>query len=284
MPSLELNRQFWDTTYDWSSQGAEWSSNWGEVETQWQGTILPRIRRHLPVHTILEIAPGFGRWTQFLAGFCKRLIVVDLSEKCISACRERFRDSNHIEYHVNDGLSLAFVGDNSVDFVFSFDSLVHVEANVIESYLSELGRILKPGGAGFIHHSNLAEYSAFAAIDVFLHGHRRLQAFARRFRLAPESHGRARSMSALTFRDFAERAGIHCISQEKVNWGGKRLIDCFSVIQKINTSGHHPLTTLHNPHFMTEARYLAKLSRLYSQPDTEPAAHRAKGSAGKTGS
>ena len=61
MPSMELNRQFWDTTYDWSSRGAEWSSNWGEVETQWQGTILPRIRRHLPVHTILEIAPGFGR-------------------------------------------------------------------------------------------------------------------------------------------------------------------------------------------------------------------------------
>jgi hypothetical protein len=71
-------------------------------------------------------------------------------------------------------------------------------------------------------------------------------------------------MSAFIFREFAERTGIQCISQEKVNWGGKRLIDCFSVIQKSDSSARRPLTTLHNPHFMTEARYLAKLSRLYS--------------------
>ena len=168
MPTTEANREFWDEEYDWASGGAEWSSRWGSTQAQWQGTILPRIRRHLPVHTILEIAPGFGRWTQFLAGCCQRLIVVDLSAKCIDACRARFADANHIEYHVNDGLSLPFVGDGSVDFVFSFDSLVHVEADVIESYLNELGRILKPGGAGFIHHSNLAELSKRSLFGEFL--------------------------------------------------------------------------------------------------------------------
>ena len=51
------------------------------------------------------------------------------------------------------------------------------------------------------------------------------------------SHGRAKSMSALTFREHAERAGIHCISQEKINWGGKRMIDCFSMVQKSQHQG-----------------------------------------------
>jgi cyclopropane fatty-acyl-phospholipid synthase-like methyltransferase len=39
------------------------------------------------------------------------------------------------------------------DFVFSFDSLVHVESDVIENYLTQLAKKLKPNGIGFIHHS-----------------------------------------------------------------------------------------------------------------------------------
>ena len=87
MASTQENLSFWNKDYDWSAHGDEWSGAWGGAHTQWHGTLFPRIRRHLPVHTILEIAPGFGRWTQFLAGLCERLIVVDLSSKCIEACR-----------------------------------------------------------------------------------------------------------------------------------------------------------------------------------------------------
>jgi len=193
--------------------------------------------------------------------------VVDLSEKCVAACRERFRDSTHIEYHVNDGRSLQFLGDRSVDYVFSFDSLVHVEADVIESYLSEIGRIMKPDGAGFIHHSNLAEYRVLSAIHSFLEMYPRLQTFVRERKLVPSSHGRAPCMSASKFREHAEKAGMHCISQEKVNWGSKRTIDCLSTFQKTSRRMHGPVMTLQNPHFMGEAQYLGQLARLYSQSD-----------------
>lgn len=60
--------------------------------------------------------------------------------------------------YVNDGKSLAMVEDRSVDFAFSFDSLVHVEADVIAAYLNQLGKKLKPGGFTFLHHSNLESY------------------------------------------------------------------------------------------------------------------------------
>ena len=48
--------------YDWKEAGEEWSQPWGSSAAQWAGTIFPRIRECLPADTILEIAPGFGRW------------------------------------------------------------------------------------------------------------------------------------------------------------------------------------------------------------------------------
>ena len=47
------------------------------------------------------------------------------------------------------------VDDESIDFAFSADSLVHADLDVIAAYLSELARTLRPNGVGFIHHSNL---------------------------------------------------------------------------------------------------------------------------------
>jgi ubiquinone/menaquinone biosynthesis C-methylase UbiE len=69
--------------YDWKDAGEEWSA-------PWEHAILPRIRSHLPTETILEIAPGFGRWTHYLKDCCRELWIVDRIGKRIEACRQRF--------------------------------------------------------------------------------------------------------------------------------------------------------------------------------------------------
>jgi len=53
---------------------------------------------------------------------------------------------NHV---ANDGMSLPEVSDESVDLIFSFDSLIHTEADAFASYLLEFRRVLKPGGSGW---------------------------------------------------------------------------------------------------------------------------------------
>ena len=128
------------------------------TESLWWFVLYPRIHRFLPATGILEIAPGYGRWTQFLRNQCRSLIAVDISEKCIEHCKARFGSDDHIKYYVNDGTSLAAVPDGSIDFVFSFDSLVHAEKDVIEEYLLQLARKLTPNGVGFLHHSNIGAY------------------------------------------------------------------------------------------------------------------------------
>ena len=109
---------------------------------------------------MLEIAPGYGRITQFLHPRCDRLTVVDLNETCISACRQRFARRPHITYNVNDGRSLAAAEDSAVDFALSFDSLVHADAHVIEGYLKQLATKLTADGVAVLHHSNAGAYRA----------------------------------------------------------------------------------------------------------------------------
>ena len=112
MPDIEWNQQQWGSRTNWSQHGEGWSSSWGSADMQWYCVLLPRIHRFVPARTILEIAPGFGRWTLYLKDLCTNLIVVDLVEQCISACKERFVNSSHINYFVNDGKSLEMVDDN----------------------------------------------------------------------------------------------------------------------------------------------------------------------------
>ena len=68
--------------------------------------------------------------------------------------------------------SLPMVEDQSIDFAFSFDSLVHVESDVLMGYLAELARTLKPEGVAFLHHSNYGSYRrsthAFAPLQATL--------------------------------------------------------------------------------------------------------------------
>lgn len=260
MPTIGANLAAWESSYDWSQQGAEWSAAWGRPESQWWGAILPRIHAFMPTETILEIAPGFGRWTQYLKDFCQNLVIVDLSETCIDACKKRFSASDHITYCVNDGKSLNMIPDRSIDFVFSFDSLVHAEADCLEAYLNQLANKLKPDGVGFIHHSNAGACSRyFSLTDRIPYG----RGFLIRTGLLNSHHWRARSMTAELFARYCDQAG-RCIGQELINWHGQLLIDCFSLITPEGSTWARPNKIVENRRFMQEAKCILELSDMYA--------------------
>jgi ubiquinone/menaquinone biosynthesis C-methylase UbiE len=235
--------------YDWTQAGEEWSAPWGSSSAQWFGAIFPRIRECLPADTILEIAPGFGRWTHYLKDYCKELWAVDRSSQCVEACRRRFASERHVHCHLNDGRSLAMIPDASVDFVFSFDSFVHPNSDVIEAYLRELRTKLKPGAMGFIHHSNFGEYAGSLRERV-------PAAMAKpliKLKILDWAHHRNPDMTAALFRVLCEKHGLRCIRQELVNWRGRRLIDCFSLFERSEASEPKPTELIRNPNFMREA-------------------------------
>ncbi len=262
MPSTEWNLSKWNDRYHWDDGGDAWSLAWGNVEMQWQSTLRPRIHRFVPTGRILEIGPGHGRWTAFLKDLCDELVVVDLSPRCIDACKKRFGETGNIRYFVNDGSSLEMIEDDSVDFVFSFDSLVHVEADVISDYLDQLARKIRKEGAGFIHHSNAGAYSTYFKI---LKLARPVKPLLRLARLGTKLHSRGLSMTAAKFRQEAETAGLRCLSQEIINWDSRLLIDCISVFARHDASwSPQPGAVIKNRRFTAEAHNAAMIAPLYT--------------------
>lgn len=263
MPSTEENKRKWDGQYDWAKAGDEWSAEWGGPFMQWHGSIFPRVSAHLPTGRLLEIACGFGRWAAILKDLCDQLVVVDLSEECIESCKRRFVKESRIEYHVNDGKSLEMIADASVDFIYSFDSLVHADAGVLEGYLSQFSRILSRNGVAFIHHSNLGEYHALYTSVAKIP---KLKGLLTRLGFLEKNIAwRDWSVDARKVEAFAEKHHLKCISQEILNWKTKKIFnDCITMLVRADS----PLATankrLRNPNFMREAANLVELSGLYS--------------------
>ena len=212
MPSRAENRAQW-SEHDWPQGGDEWSLGWGSSRTLWHATILPRIQFLLPARSLLEIAPGFGRVTAFLLPHCERYVGVDLTPRCIEACRARFGGEAKARFALNDGHSMGVIDDASIDLAVSWDSLVHADVGVLASYCRELARKLVPGGCAFLHHSNLG-------------------AFARHEPELANPHWRDTGMSAELLRRFAAEAQLEVDAQELVQWGSPVASDCFSWLRR----------------------------------------------------
>jgi len=264
MPTVDENIRKWETSYAWPEDGDEWSEYWGTAQAQWFGCLLPRVFPFLKGR-ILEIAPGHGRWTQFLQAHCDSLIGIDLTPACIERCSERFARNPNLEFKVNDGLAFPMIENGSIDFAFSFDSLVHAESDVLSSYAHELARVLKPGGVAFIHHSNL---------DAVRRSSVSYAARSARMRLSRvpfiTPYWRAASMSAKKMRAFVKDAGMTCIQQEIIPWGPpffqtrRRsywlwMTDCMSTI--VNKPGNQ-CHVFRNPLFLEEAAAVKRISSL----------------------
>jgi len=243
MPDVEWNKTYWNDTHPWPESGDEWSAGWGGPRPQWYGAIYPRIARWLPARRILEIAPGFGRWTQFLLRHGEELYGVDLNPRCIERCRQRFAAHDRAYFIQNDGVSLQVIDDGAIDFVFSFDSLVHVELDILAPYCQQIVRKLGPSGVAFLHHSNAAN-----GIDAN----------------NPNAEGRAKSVSSQAVREVIEKAGGRVLMQEEVNWGSVARTDCFTTFSKTSAYPHLPSLRLENDNFMSEMKLIkAALSHYY---------------------
>ena len=251
MPSIERNKEIW-STYDWTHSGHEWSRPWGSADDQWANTIYPRIFSALPVTNILEIALGFGRWTPFLLNYCTRYIGIDISEVAVTHCQRAFSPlPGRPQFILGDGLHLSPATDNSIGFVFSFDSLVHVEIECISSYLAEIFRVLEPGGYAFLHHSNIGQYVREGQLTIANHGMR------------------GTSMSAERVHELCQSAGLRPLVHEKIRWIFNEYTDCFSLLQKpagpAAWEGDISIPIYENEDFAAEIQRSSRLSLHYTE-------------------
>lgn len=95
----------------------------------------------------VEIGSGLGRICRALVdeGF-ERVVGIDISTEMVRRAAELVPD-DRVDFHVGDGTSLRPVDDGSADLVLSFTVFQHIpDPAVIDAYLREAGRVLRPGG------------------------------------------------------------------------------------------------------------------------------------------
>jgi hypothetical protein len=133
---------------------------------------------------------------------------------------------------------------------------------VLRSYLRQLGRKLRPGGAGFIHHSNLRGLAEQGG---------EIPSWVTR------RNWRGESMSARLFRDYCREAGLACDAQELVNWVGRSrkvdrhrvpgdglpMTDAFSSFSRPLVPSGDPTRVVANTGFAHEWRQCTTLAAVY---------------------
>lgn len=95
---------------------------------------------------VLEIGCGAGRVTRALAGLFGEVHGVDVSGEMVALAREALNDMPHARVYQNNGMDLSIVPVANFDFAFSTIVFQHIPSReVIENYVREVHRLLKPG-------------------------------------------------------------------------------------------------------------------------------------------
>ncbi len=130
----------------------------------------------------VEIGSGLGRNCRALAARFDRVVGLDVAPEMVRRATELVSDG--VDFHLVDGSSLAPVDDATADLVFSFTVFQHIpQIDVIEAYLAEAGRVLRPGGVLAFQWNNEPGQRRWAARRTAL-------AVLHRLGLRTERHGR----------------------------------------------------------------------------------------------
>ena len=102
----------------------------------------------------VEVGSGLGRVCKALSARFDNVIGVDISPEMVTRATELVGGPN-ISFVVGDGSSLSSIDDGVADLVLTFTVFQHIpDVGVIESYLQEIGRVLKPGGVLIMQWNN----------------------------------------------------------------------------------------------------------------------------------
>ncbi len=181
------------------------------MQTQWDEIIWPLIKG-FDFDVVLELAPGKGRNTERLCEVSKKLHAVDLNSYALDQCRENLGSSFHgcdIEYHINNGTDISMIQNGIISAIYSWDAAVHFDKSIIKSYIEEFARVLRPGGKGFIHHSNLGDKAR---------------------RNLMKNPGWRSNMSAEYFAEVCEANGLRVVTQVDIPWA--TTVDCGTIFEK----------------------------------------------------
>jgi len=118
--------------------------------------IIPYVNAQ---HKAVEIGPGGGRWTRYLLGF-ETLYAIDYHQELLDELKRNFGEQSNVRFIKNNGTDFPGIGENSIDYLFTFGTFVHLDLHLIEAYLLAMRRIVKPGANVVVQYSDKTKIMA----------------------------------------------------------------------------------------------------------------------------
>lgn len=107
-------------------------------------------------HRVLELGCGVGRIGSQLAPEVAFWHGVDISANMVKVAGERLGKFSNVAVTALDRTSLAMIPDASMDAAYCVAVFIHMDKEDWLIYLTEIARVLKPGGRVYFDHWNLA--------------------------------------------------------------------------------------------------------------------------------
>ncbi len=207
--SGELSRLADQVGKDWKSN-SYYESSEQHVRGFWSETSPFRMLfDRMTLGTVIDLACGHGKQSQFIVDRCTRLYLVDINSENLDFCRSRYAAHGNVEYVLTSGYDIPSIATGTVDAIFCYDAMVHFAPEVVAAYLRETRRLLRAGGCGLFHHSNLADPPSTE--------------------YGRNPHARNR-MSIGLFCRMAEDAGLSVIESRSCDWGGVQRLDGLTLV------------------------------------------------------
>src|SRR5262245_28012514 len=168
--ALTKVREYWDN-YDWSYIGRDWTKGIlrvrGVSPADWEHAFVDHfILSHISSRSVvLEIGPGEGRWSQHIQPVCQRLILLDVSQRALELCKQRFHLATNVDFVLSTAGTTSDITADSVDLVFAYGVFVDFDIAWTKRFVTDFPRLLRPGGRVVLHHSDFLPYADAASLE-----------------------------------------------------------------------------------------------------------------------
>lgn len=99
-----------------------------------------------PSDVCLDLGCGIGRVEKHLAHLVREIHGVDFSAAMLARARQRLVGYTNVHFYQNDGETLSMFDGDMFDLVWAELVFHHVPIEITDKYLSEVDRVIKPGG------------------------------------------------------------------------------------------------------------------------------------------
>jgi len=208
-PSLDT--QVADVAKPWNDS-AYYAEAEAFIHAFWNtSTPFRKMFDQLDLTSVVELACGHGRHGAQMVARAGRLVMLDIIEENLDRCRERLKPAGNVEFLKGNGKDFQPIPSGSATGIYCYDAMVHFSPDIVEAYLTDTARILKPGGKALFHHSN---YGA-----------------------APERHWLdnphcRNHMTVRLFLELVEKAGLKLVETRVFDWGSFPDLDAVTLLRK----------------------------------------------------